>query len=90
MKAAAGTQGRPVVEFHADGKRTTAGPSSIRYESSRAVAGAHLLFNAFWLIPNFCVHQMYMRDSLHQVDHGVIIHVLRGILRLFYGMCFMY
>jgi hypothetical protein len=26
-----------------------------------------------------------MRDSLHQVDHGVFIHMLRGILRLFLG-----
>ena len=28
---------------------------------------------------------MHMRDSLHQIDHGVIIHVLQGMLRLFYG-----
>ena len=34
-----------------------------------------------------CVFQMYMRDSLHQVDHGIIIHVLRAILRLFHGYC---
>ena len=37
-----------------------------------------------WL-GHFCLFQMYMRDSLHAIDHGVIIHVLRGILRIFYG-----
>jgi hypothetical protein len=68
-----------------DGKTTKPGPSASQYERGRAVAGAHLLFNAFWLISSFCICQMYMRDSLHQVDHGVIIHILRGILRLFFG-----
>ena len=38
-----------------------------------------------WAGAHFCLFQMYMRDSLHQIDYGVIIHVLRGILRLFYG-----
>ena len=55
------------------------------YESGRAFAGAHLMFNAFWMVSTFCIYQMYMRDSLHQVDHGVIIHILRAILRLFQG-----
>jgi hypothetical protein len=74
----------PVVEFTDDGQ-TRPGPSAKSYESRRAFAGAHLMFNAFWMISTFCIHQMYMRDSLHQVDHGIIIHIMRGILRLFQG-----
>ena len=77
--------GRPVVEFSNDGRTHTAGPAGRSYEQERTRAGFHLFFNAFWLVSNFCLFQMYMRDSLHQIDHGVIIHVLRGILRLFYG-----
>ena len=30
------------------------------YESQKKKAGCHLLFNAFWLIPHFCIHLMYM------------------------------
>jgi len=74
----------PVVEFTDDGQ-TSAGPSAKSYESGRAFAGAHLMFNAFWMVSTFCIYQMYMRDSLHQVDHGIIIHILRAILRLFQG-----
>ena len=88
MTAAAGgpaIDAVPVVEIGDDGKSSMPGPKAISYERSRAEAGAHLLFNGFWLISTFCVFQMYMRDSLHQVDHGIIIHVLRGILRLFFG-----
>ncbi len=33
----------------------------------------------------FSLFQMFIRDSLHHIYHGVIIHVLREILRLFYG-----
>ena len=51
------------------------------YESQRKAAGAHLGFNAFWLIPYFCINMMYMRDSMHQIDHGVIISFLKAILR---------
>ena len=75
----------PVVEMGDDGKSSMPGPDAYHYESSRTAAGAHLLFNAFWLVSTFCIFQMYMRDSLHQVDHGIIIHILRGILRLFFG-----
>ena len=77
--------GRPVVEFSNDGRTHTEGPAGRHYEQERSRAGCHLFFNAFWLVSNFCLFQMYMRDSLHQIDHGVIIHVLRGILRFFYG-----
>ena len=93
MKAAAGGDGSGLdldeaVVVLGNSERSTGtrpGPKSIQYERSRSVAGAHLLFNAFWLCSSFCIFQMHMRDSLHQVDHGIIIHVLRGILRLFLG-----
>jgi len=92
LEAAAGSSGRrnpekrPVVEFSADGTSSKAGPAASSYEKSRAAAGCHLVFNAFWLASTFCLSQMYMRDSLHQIDHGVFIHILRAILRLFLGM----
>jgi hypothetical protein len=94
MKAAAGRIGRGLgLDDDAEAlvvlgdrvTRTRPGPKAVQYESSSGAAGAHLLFNAFWLCSSFCIFQMYMRDSLHQIDHGIIIHVLRGILRLFLG-----
>ena len=54
------------------------------YESERKKAGAHLLFNAFWLIPHFCVNLMYLRDPMHQIDNGVIISFCKAILRKFF------
>ena len=56
-------------------------PGAIHYESQRKKAGAHLFFNAFWLIPHFCVNLMYMRDPMHQIDNGIIIAFLKAILR---------
>jgi hypothetical protein len=53
------------------------------YESQRKKAGAHLFFNAFWLIPHFCINLVYMRDTMHQIDSGVIISFLKAILRKF-------
>ena len=87
LAAAAGETGKgsQVVDFSDDGQCTKAGPAAASYEKCRKTAGTHLVFNAFWLISSFCVFQMYMRDSLHQVDHGIVIHVLRAILRLFHG-----
>ncbi len=91
MKDAAGGDGcdldlNETVVVLGNGERSTRpGPKSLQYEKSRTVAGAHLLFNAFWLCSSFCVFQMYTRDSLHQIDHGIIIHVLQRILRLFLG-----
>ena len=79
-----GSKASPVVEFTDDGE-CKPGPSAKSYESCRAAAGAHLMFNAFWMVSTFCIYQMYMRDSLHQVDHGIIVHILRAILRLFQG-----
>ncbi len=69
-----------------DGKsRSRSGSDAHWYERSRSDAGAHLLFNAFWLVSTLCIFQMYMRDSLHQIDHGIIIHILQRIIRLFVG-----
>ena len=56
-------------------------PEAMHYESQGKKAGAHLLFNAFWLIPHFCVNLMYMRDPMHQIDNGIIISFLKAILR---------
>jgi hypothetical protein len=93
LQAASGHDGprndsEPLVELEDDGKSSRPGPArpgAKSYERGRTAAGGHLLFNVFWLIPTFCIFQMYMRDSLHQVDHGIVIHVLRGILRLFFS-----
>ena len=59
----------PVVEFTEGHEFTeaTPGPAYKSYERTRVAAGAHLIFNAFWLVSSFCCYQMYMRDSLHQV-----------------------
>jgi hypothetical protein len=56
---------------------------AIHYESQRKKAGAHLFFNAFWLIPHFCINLMYMRDTMHHIDSGVIVSFLKAILRKF-------
>ena len=49
----------------------------------RESARAQLVFNAFWNIQHFCVHQMLMRDPMHQIDLGAIVHLIRAILRNF-------
>jgi hypothetical protein len=56
-------------------------PGVKHYEARWKKAGAHLLFNAFWLIPHFCVNVMYMRDPMHQIDNGVVNTFLKAILR---------
>ena len=71
-----------MVEMEDDGKSNRPGPAFKSYETaSTQASGAYLLFNSFWLDASFCIYHMYMRDSLHQVDHGITLHVLRGILR---------
>jgi hypothetical protein len=55
---------------------------AIHYETQRKKAGAHLFFNAFWLILHFCINLMYMRDTMHQIDSVVIISFLKAILRV--------
>jgi hypothetical protein len=62
------------------------GPNSDKYEDARARCGAHLVFNAFWMIANFCVHQMLMRDGMHAIDLGIIITLIRAILHHFWGL----
>ena len=72
----------PVVDWGEAPRRThCAGPSSIHYESFRDHCGAHLVYNAFWDVKHFCVHQMLMRDPMHQVDLGAIVHLIKAILR---------
>lgn len=73
----------PVVEFGEDGSFHRPGPNSSHYEDARERCGAHLVFNAFWLISNFCVYQMLMKDAMHAIDLGVIIMLIRAILRTF-------
>jgi len=48
--------GEPVVQWKADGSETKPGPKAAHYESVRKTVGAHLLYNAFWLVNHFCVH----------------------------------
>ena len=90
MQAAAAGKpgaGRPVVNFGKDasGLKHSKGPEARHYDREHKCSGFHLFFNVFWNVSSFCLFQMHMRDSLHQIDHGVIIYVLRGVLRLFYG-----
>ena len=76
--------GGSVVDFGEHPHRIhSPGPNSSNYEQFREQAGAHLIFNAFWAIQHFCVHQMLMRDPMHQVDLGAIVHLIRAILRKF-------
>jgi hypothetical protein len=72
--------GGSVVDFgqHPD-RIHSPGPNASPYEQFRSQAGAHaahLIFNAFWTIPHFCVHQMLMRDPMHQVDLGARCTIL--------------
>lgn len=73
----------PVVEWANDGSSHRPGPNSAHYEETRTRCGAHLVFNAFWLIHHFCVHQMLMRDGMHAIDLGVIVTLIKAILRAF-------
>ena len=70
-----------IVTWDADGSNVRPGPAAAKYEAARTECRAHLLFNAFWLVPFFCVHQMLMRDPMHQIDLGVIVHHIKAILR---------
>ena len=74
----------PVVNWgDSENPTHSAGTNSIHYDAFRSLCNAHLIFNAFWSIPHFCVHQMLMRDPMHQVDLGVIVHLIKAILRKF-------
>jgi hypothetical protein len=58
------------VDWNEDKSGTRPGPEAAHYKAARKECGAHLLFNSFWLVSNFCVHQMHMKDSMHQIDLG--------------------
>ena len=58
----------PVVEWNEDGSCVRPGTESSHYEAGRSECGAHLLFNAFWTVAHCCVHQLLLRDSMHQID----------------------
>ena len=76
--------GAPVVDWgEAPDHVHSPGPNAANYERFRESAGVHLVFNAFWQIQHFCVHQMLMRDPMHQIDLGAIMHLIRAILRKF-------
>jgi hypothetical protein len=76
--------GEPVVNWgEAPDHVHSPGPNAANYERFRAHAGAHLVFNAFWKVQQFCVHQMLMRDPGHQIDLGAIVDLIRAILRKF-------
>ncbi len=76
----------PVVEWNEDDSCVRPGPESSHYEAGRSECGAHLLFNAgaFRTVAHCCVHQLLMRDSLHQIDLGVIIRLIMAILRKYW------
>ena len=67
-----GASAEKIVDWGEDGSTHRPGPNSAHYEEARQRCGAHLVFNAFWLIPNFCIHQMLMRDGMHAIDLGII------------------
>ncbi len=76
--------GEPVVNWgEAPDHVHAPGPNAANYERFRESAGAHLVFNAFWKTQHFCVHQMLMRDPMHQIDLGAIIHRIKAVLRKF-------
>jgi hypothetical protein len=59
----------------------------LNHEANRAEFGEHLLFNAFWAVAHRCVHQLLMKDPMHQIDLGVIIRLIMAILRKILGRC---
>ncbi len=51
---------------------------------------AHLLFNASWLVSNFCMHQMLMKDSMHQINLGIIVCLIMAILNKYWEYVLQY
>ncbi len=58
-----------VVDWDEDGSNIRPGPEAEHYERARTECGAHLLLNAFWRVSNFCVHQLRVRDHMHQIEY---------------------
>ena len=79
-----------VVEWNEDGSCVRPGPESLHYEASRGECGAHLLFNAFWAVVNCCVHQLLMKDPMHQIDLGIIIRLIMAILKKYWECVLQY
>ena len=73
-----------VVQWNEDGSCVQPGPESSHYEASRGEYSAHLLFNAFWAVVHCCVHQLLMKDPMHQIDLGVIIRLIMAILKKYW------
>ncbi len=73
-----------VVDWDEDGSNIRPGPEVEHYERARTEGGAHLLFNAFWRASFFCVHQLLVRDHMHQIDLGVIIRLISAILKKYF------
>ena len=73
-----------VVDWDEDGSNVRPGPEASHYEAARKECGAQLLFNAFGKVTYFCVHQMLMRDHMHQIDLGIIIRLISAILKKYW------
>ena len=73
-----------VVQWNEDGSSVRPGPQASHYEASRGECSAHLLFNAFWAVQHCCVHQLLMKDPMHQIDLGVIVRLIMAILRKYW------
>jgi hypothetical protein len=73
-----------VVQWDRNGANVRPGPNAKFYESCRKECGAHMTYNAFWEVPNFCVQQMLPRDGMHAIDLGAIIRLILAILRKFW------
>jgi hypothetical protein len=76
--------GGDVVQWNEDGSCVRPGPQSKHYEAARSECSAHLLFNAFWSVLHCCVHQLLMKDPLHQIDLGVICRLIMAILKKYW------
>ena len=70
-----------MVEFSNDGMTHTEGPAAwlqvVTMNRSARVQDDTCSSMRFGWCRISVLFQMYMRDSLHQIDHGVIIRVLR-------------
>ena len=75
--------GSLVVDWDAETKKMTQGQSSGSYEFALKKAGCHPIWNAFWIINGLCIFQMCMRDPIHEIDKGVLLTLLKTILRLY-------
>ncbi len=73
-----------VVQWNEDGSSVQPGPQYSHYEASRGKCNAHLLFNTFWAVVHCCVHQLLMKDPMHQIDLGVIILLVMAILKKYW------